>query len=60
MEPANSASERALRYYVVFRKIIGQTRGGIRAMRMLGDFISCITTWWNEGKSVMAEVAKLV
>ena len=37
VEPTNNASERALRYYVVFRKIIGQTRGGPTAMRRLGD-----------------------
>ena len=60
VEPTNNASERALRYYVVFRKVSGHTRGGARAMRRLGDFVSCMVTWRNEGKSIMAEVARLV
>ena len=58
--PTNNASERVLRYYVVFRKIMGQTGGSARAMRRLGDFVSCVVTWWNKGKSVMAEVAMRV
>ena len=37
VDPTNNASERALRYMVVFRKIIGQTKGGPAAMRRLGD-----------------------
>ena len=57
VEPTNNALERALRYYAIFRKVIGQTRGKPTAMRRLGDFISC--AWWNEGKSIMHEVAKL-
>ena len=60
VEPTNNTPERGLRYYVVFRRVIGQTRGGPTAMRRLGDFISCVLTWWNEGKSVMHEVAMRV
>ena len=58
VEPTNNASERALRYYAILCKVIGQTGGGARAMRRLGDFVSC--AWWSQGKSVMAEVAKLI
>ena len=59
-EPTNNASERSLRHYVVFRRVFGHTRGCARAMRRLGDFVSCMVTWQNEGKSVMAEVVRLV
>ena len=38
MEPTNNASERALIHYVVFRKVIGQAVGGVRAMRRRGSF----------------------
>ena len=60
VEPTNNASERTLRYYVVLRKIIRQTRDGTRAMKRLGDFVSCVMTWWSQDKSVMREVAKMV
>ena len=60
VDPTNNASERALRYYVILRKMSGQTKGGARAMRRLGDFVGCMVTWRNEGKSIMAEVARLV
>ena len=60
VDPTNNASERALRYMVVFRKIIGQTKGGPAAMRRLGDFATCILTWRRHGKSVYEEVARLI
>ena len=60
VDPTNNASERALRYMVVFRKIIGQTKDGALAMRRMDDFATCILTWWMQGKSVYEEVARLV
>ena len=60
VEPTNNASERALRYMVVFRKISGQTKGGSKSMKRLGDFVSCVLTWQNHGKSVAQEVARLI
>ena len=60
VEPTNNASERALRYMVVFRKIIGQTKGGSRAMRRLADFATCVLAWRRHGKSVYEEVARLI
>lgn len=60
VDPTNNASERALRYIVVFRKIIGQTKGGPPAMRRLADFATCVLTWRRQGKSVYEEVARLI
>ena len=60
VDPTNNASERALRYIVVFRKIIGQTKGGPQAMRRLADFATCVLTWRRQGKSVYEEVARLI
>ena len=60
VDPTNNASERALRYIVVFRKIIGQTKGGPQAMRRLADFATCVLTWRRQGKSVYDEVARLI
>ena len=60
VDPTNNASERALRYIVVFRNIIGQTKGGPRAMRRLADFATCVLTWRRQGKSVYEEVARLI
>lgn len=60
VDPTNNASERALRYIVVFRKIIGQTKGGPLAMRRLADFATCVLTWRRQGKSVYEEVARLI
>jgi len=60
VDPTNNASERALRYIVVFRKIIGQTKGGPLAMRRLADFATCVLTWRMQGKSVYDEVARLI
>ena len=60
VDPTNNASEGALRYIVVFRKIIGQTKGGPRAMRRLADFATCVLTWRRQGKSVYEEVARLI
>ncbi len=58
--PTNNASERALRHMVVLRKIIGQTKGGPRAMRRLADFATCVLAWRRHGKSVYEEVARLI
>ena len=60
VDPANNASERALRCIVVFRKIIGQTKGGPPAMRRLADFATCVLTRRRQGKSVYEEVARLI
>ncbi len=60
VDPTNNASERALRYTVVFRKVIGQTKGGPQAMRRLADFATCVLTWRRQGKSVYEEVARLI
>ena len=60
VDPTNNASERALRYMIVFRKISGQTKGGPEAMARLADFASCVVTWRNQGKSVYDEIVKLV
>ena len=35
VEPTNNAPERALGYHVMPRKVIGQARGGVRAMRLV-------------------------
>ena len=60
VEPTNNMSGRALRHVAVSRKITGQTKGGVVAMKRLGDFISCVLTWQNHGKSVAHEVARLI
>ena len=60
VDPTNNASERALRYMVVFRKIIGQTKGGPPAMRRLADFATCVLTWRRQGKSVYEEVSRMI
>ena len=60
VDPTNNASEGALRYIVVFRKIIGQTKGGPQVMRRLADFATCVLTWRRQGKSVYEEVARLI
>ncbi len=60
VEPTNNASERALRYLVVFRKISGQTKGGSKAMKRLADFVTCVLTWRAHGKSVAEEVGRLI
>ncbi|MCE2498944.1 MAG: transposase, partial [Nitrosopumilaceae archaeon] len=60
VDPTNNASERALRYMVVFRKIIGQTKGGPPAMRRLADFATCVLTWRRQGKSVYEEISRLI
>ena len=60
VEPTNNAVEQSLRYYVVWRKISGQIKGGIRAARSLSAFITCVQTWRNQGKSVSEEVRRLI
>ncbi len=60
VDPTNNASERVLRYIVVFRKIIGQTKGGPLAMRRLADFATCVLTWRRQDKSVYEEIARLI
>ena len=59
VDPTNNASGRALRHTAVFRKIIGQTRGGPPAMRRPADFATCVLTRRRQGKSVHEEVARL-
>ncbi len=60
VEPTNNASERALRYLVVLRKISGQTRGGAKSLKRLGDFVTCIMTWKAHKLSVAKEIARLI
>ena len=60
VDPTNNASERALRYMVVFRKIIGQTKGGPPAMRRLADFATCVLTRGRQGKSVYEEISRMI
>ena len=61
--PASNAGEGALRYVVVFQKIIGQAGGGPRAMRRLADFATYTPTCGGgveHGKSMYEEVARLI
>lgn len=60
VDPTNNAAEQALRYFVVFRKISGQIKGGARAAKSMSAFISCVQTWRNKGKSVAEEVGRLI
>lgn len=60
VDPTNNASETALRYLVVFRKTIGQTKGGARSMKRMADFVTCVLTWRRHGRSVFEEVARLI
>ena len=60
VEPTNNASERALRYVVVFRKTSGQIKGGCESMKRMSYFVTCVLTWRAHGKSVAQEVAKLI
>ena len=60
VEPTNNASERALRYVVVFRKTSGQIKGGYESMKRMSYFVTCVLTWRAHGKSVAQEVARLI
>ena len=59
--PTSNAGKGALLHTVVFRKIIGKTRGGPRAMGWLADFVTRVPTWRRHGKrSVCEEAARLI
>lgn len=60
VEPTNNRAERALRYIVLLRKIFGQIKGGRRSMERWGHFATCVMSWRAQGKSVMAEVARIM
>lgn len=60
VEPTNNAAERALRPVVVFRKISGQIKGGVRSMKRMSSFLTCILTWKAQGRRIGAEVARLI
>lgn len=60
VDPTNNAAERVLRYFVVFRKISAQIKGGTRAAKSMSAFISCVQTWKNQGKRVSEEISRLI
>ena len=46
--PTNNASKRARRYIAAFQKTVGQTVGGLPAVRRLGGFAACTPPPWGE------------
>lgn len=60
VEPTNNRAERALRYIVLLRKIFGQIKGGRRSMDRWAHLASCVRTWRAQGKSVMAEISRIM
>ena len=60
VEPTNNRAERALRYVVLLRKIFGQIKGGRRSMERWAHLASCVRTWRAQGKSVMAEISRIM
>ena len=60
VEPTNNRAERALRYIVLLRKIFGQIKGGRISMERWGHFATCVMSWRAQGKSIMAEVARIM
>ena len=60
VDPANNVGERALRYIVVSRRMIWQTKGGPRVMRRLADFAACVFKRRKQDKNVYEEAARLI